>query len=534
MNDHDQPNIVQTGRSDWIVAICSVVFDLDVGQQLESVYPIAAISESTATSVAFHSFPDSMSMELQSRSSVRDSTFFFRLRRDGSRAEGADYIQSAYLYGFVFCRQRQDERLRRGGEQKSVIVLSEQPYSSALTPLAQYAGPLYFNNGQSALQEVYQEVLDWEPPTAGVRCMLEFGDTTLITQVPDPSTLPPPAPIEVLDQYSQLPMLPCASQDPGALHGAFHEVDVFTPFTALFHHLWTLWEMMLLAEPLLVVAPSPGECSTAVAALIALISPLPYSADFRPFFTIHDPDYHAMTAPDQPFPSHTNLPRLLGVTNRYFLKALPQWPNTVSVGTKPMQAVGGEKPKGGRVGRAMAAVRQRTLGSQPQLGDHVQALWTGYKPVTRPDQRLLDRLLTPAATDSASKTARMAVLNSQAVREHFVELTIAMLAPFAPYCEPPGPQSGDTPAPDQERPHLPAFSHAEFIEQLQRQPLPALLQQRFRSQAACVQFYKRFIECPNFMAWFERRRAAAAAWQACAFRKKCGAWAHMLEAARVR
>lgn len=73
--------------------------------------------------------------------------------------------------------------------------------------------------------QVYQEVLDWEPPTAGVRCMLEFGDTTLITVVPDPSTLPPPAPIEVLDQYSQLPMLPCASQDPGALRGAFHEAS---------------------------------------------------------------------------------------------------------------------------------------------------------------------------------------------------------------------------------------------------------------------------------------------------------------------
>ena len=58
------------------------------------------------------------------------------------------------ICSFVFCRQRQDERLRRGGEQKSVIVLSEQPYSSALIPLAQYAGPLYFNNGQSALEEV--------------------------------------------------------------------------------------------------------------------------------------------------------------------------------------------------------------------------------------------------------------------------------------------------------------------------------------------------------------------------------------------
>ena len=55
---------------------------------------------------------------------------------------------------FVFCRQRQDEKLKRGGEQKSVVVLSHQPYSSTLIPLAQYAGPLYFNNGSGALQEV--------------------------------------------------------------------------------------------------------------------------------------------------------------------------------------------------------------------------------------------------------------------------------------------------------------------------------------------------------------------------------------------
>ncbi len=63
----------------------------------------------------------------------------------------------------------------------------------------------------------------------------------------------------------------------------------------------------------------------------------------------------------------------------------------MSIGTKPAQAVGAQKLRGSRMGRAVAAVRQRTLGSQPQLGDHVQALWTGYKPVTKPDQQLLDR-----------------------------------------------------------------------------------------------------------------------------------------------
>ncbi len=58
------------------------------------------------------------------------------------------------LCSFVFCRQRADERLKRGGEQKSVAVLSCLPYSSVLTPLSQHAGPLYFNKGPSALRQV--------------------------------------------------------------------------------------------------------------------------------------------------------------------------------------------------------------------------------------------------------------------------------------------------------------------------------------------------------------------------------------------
>ena len=45
------------------------------------------------------------------------------------------------------------------------------------------------------------------------------------------------------------------------------------------------------------------------------------------------------------------------------------------------------------MGRVVAAVRQRTLGCQPQLGDHVQALWAGYKPVTKADQQLIDGCL---------------------------------------------------------------------------------------------------------------------------------------------
>ena len=73
---------------------------------------------------------------------------------------------------------------------------------------------------------MYQEVLDWEPPVPGVRCILEIGGSTLITQVPDASALPPPAPPELCDPYIPLPFLPSLAHKPGSLHGAFHEASL--------------------------------------------------------------------------------------------------------------------------------------------------------------------------------------------------------------------------------------------------------------------------------------------------------------------
>jgi hypothetical protein len=39
------------------------------------------------------------------------------------------------------------------------VVAAEQPYQSALTPLAHAAGPLFFSAGPGALQTVYEQVL---------------------------------------------------------------------------------------------------------------------------------------------------------------------------------------------------------------------------------------------------------------------------------------------------------------------------------------------------------------------------------------
>ena len=36
------------------------------------------------------------------------------------------------------------------------------------------------------------------------------------------------------------------------------QVDIFTPLRGVVKQLWQLWELMVLAEPLMVVGPTPG------------------------------------------------------------------------------------------------------------------------------------------------------------------------------------------------------------------------------------------------------------------------------------
>ena len=48
--DEDSPN-------DWVLAVCSIIFDIDVGQKLEASFPQNALSSDEENDIAFHSFP---------------------------------------------------------------------------------------------------------------------------------------------------------------------------------------------------------------------------------------------------------------------------------------------------------------------------------------------------------------------------------------------------------------------------------------------------------------------------------------------
>lgn len=58
----------------------------------------------------------------------------------------------------------------------------------------------------------------------------------------------------------------------------------------------------------------------------SLISPLKYSGDFRPFFTIHDSEFRDYTTKKCAPPNI-----ILGVTNPFFAKTLQHWPHLIKL-----------------------------------------------------------------------------------------------------------------------------------------------------------------------------------------------------------
>lgn len=56
----------------------------------------------------------------------------------------------------------------------------------------------------------------------------------------------------------------------------------------LVDQLWLIWELVLLAEPILIYSPGdPRRCSELVQWLVNIIRPLPFAGDYRPFFHMY-------------------------------------------------------------------------------------------------------------------------------------------------------------------------------------------------------------------------------------------------------
>ncbi|KAL9314344.1 hypothetical protein ACSQ67_019796 [Phaseolus vulgaris] len=487
------PSVDSESLQRWVVAFCAIRFDLEQGQLVEECYPQGCLSHEEELEIAYSSFPDSVSQH-QNRSSIHDCIFFFRIRRilkksldERSVADSSN--ASKFLYGYVFNRQRQDERLKRGGEQKSVVILSYNPYSSVFRPLLQIVGPLFFDVGKKALEHIAAYVSKWAAPVPGKVMDLPIGSASLKVNLPPAHSLP----VE----------------------------DLFGSFRGILLQLWLLWELLLIGEPILIIAPTPPQCCEAVASLVSLVAPLLCSVDFRPYFTIHDPIFARLNSiqEGEAFP-----PMILGVTNLFFLKALRNIPHIVSVGSPPPNSnrLALSSKSTGRISGSpeglgfqqlslkkfspsnlLSAVRLRRDGPLCLMTEHKEAIWSTFSAITKPDTSILNRLIDAGVSPRVEES--MSVVNNEILRRHFLELTTNFLTPFSPYFRISTPSEGSSPYIDP--PSLPPFNGDEFLASLSARGPGKFILKRMRSN--WLDLYRRFLHGPNFMPWFKRRRAVA-------------------------
>ncbi|XP_036762615.1 protein DENND6B isoform X4 [Manis pentadactyla] len=463
--------------SAWLECVCVVTFDLELGQALELVYPSDfRLTDKEKSSICYLSFPDSHS------GCLGDTQFSFRIRQCGRQrgpwhasdrcydrgAPASLQRELAHYFGYVYFRQVKDGSVKRGYFQKSLVLVSRLPFVRLFQTLLSLIAPEYFDKLAPCLEAVCSEIDQWPAPMPGQTLSLPVMGVILQVCIPSREDKPECSPLK---QCSHEHLLPAP-----VILTSVHELDLFRCFQPVLTHVQMLWELMLLGEPLVVLAPSPAASSEMVLALTSCLQPLRFCCDYRPYFTIHDSEFKEFSTRTQAPPNV-----VLGVTNPFFIKTLQHWPHILRVGEPKMS---GDLPKQVKLKKPS---RLKTLDTKP-------GLYTAYTAHLHRDKALLKRLLK-GLQKKRPWDAQAALL-----RRRLLELTQSFLLPLEQYMASLMPlQKSITPwkAPPQIRP----FCRDDFLHSLEHRG----------SQLTCtlkgdwLGLYRRFLHSPHFDGWYRQQ-----------------------------
>jgi len=453
-----------------LTCFCVVKFDIEIGQTLEYTYPPTSFTEEETTNICFLSFPDSNSNAPGTPTS--DVVYSFRTKR----IKGNGSTSDSFLNGYVFFRQEKNSNLARGYLQKSVVLLSRHAYVGLFRKVVSVVGPLLFEFGRTLLEASYQNIARWPPPKPGHTFELPILGSILTFHVPFSSSP------HIIDPSARSVAMVPRDQVVSNLQS----VNIYSVFKSVIQKLWLLWELVLVGEPLLVMSPSPAQCSDAVLGLVSLISPLPYSGDYRPYFTIHDSDFKEYTN------SSTSRSLILGVTNPFFFKALDHWPHVIVIGNSKHQ----QSRSSGTLENLQAKASKDPV--TKLVMDFRQSVNTNYRGSVEVDKKVMKQLI--GDTQSPLSNA----VNNELLRRHFLRLTETFLIPLERYFTSLMPLARSISI-FHRPPRLKPFDESEFLDIL------GTLDKRYviDNKAKEVALYRQFLQSCNFQGWFAERQQAA-------------------------
>lgn len=470
---------------DWLHSVAIVDFDIGVGQVLEHIYPPSAVlSDTEKTNICYLAFPDSNSGchgDTKFHISLRTKRALTPHQRAYNR-ECQPHLKAdlGHYWGYVYFRQVKDSTSKRGYFQKSFVLITRLPFHNFFYELIHRWAPAYFTSGLSTLEQGYEQIGSWPKLITNSQLQLHILGSIYQIYIPaaanrsvNESTTTETE--DVTNNNSTPGSIPISINSP-------NEIDVFGPLHTIIHHIQLMWELMLLGEPLVIIATSPTDSSHIVQALTSLIHPLEYHAEVYPYFTIHNTEFKEFAASSIPPPSV-----ILGVTNPYFAKTLQSWPHTVRI-SEPLQINhNSENPVPHR--------KLERVSLQKFLMDTSGSICTQHKLFLQKDKSLVKKIL------NGVKTRRPTAVQSVILRRYFLELTQSFMIPLERYMSTLMPLAKDISA--FRAPPVPSpFKEDTFLGTLELSgpQLTSTVKGDYEG------LYKRFFRSVNFRGWYQSRR----------------------------
>ncbi|KAK7461946.1 hypothetical protein VKT23_008378 [Stygiomarasmius scandens] len=451
----------------WILGIAIVDFDVDDGPVVNGVFPPLVLFPREAENIAFSAFPDSSQFDQGSQGHS------FRVREDqvSVTSDKRPVSNDGFIYGYSHFTQRKDSGSKRGYEQRSVVILTHHQLPALFTYICSIFGPLFQEHGIPMLEAACHNIATWSDPIPGA--FLELGFLGNVLQVEFPQNVD----AQQLTDTSSFR----EKYDP-RLHILASSAPLVPPplllFEACLSNLWSIWECVVLCEPILVFGSSPAQTSQAIWFFRDLLRPIPLGGDIRPYFTIHDKDHSALA---NKLPPKSGI--LLGVTNPFFDRTCSHWPHILSLGRKTSP--------------------QTATKTNPSLVSPGPA--PGWK--TKLHKRYIskDRVLLKQLEEACQGTEQQKLDASLMLRRHFCSRTNELLLPLARYLNTliPTPSELTNSSMKNGPPRLKPFNSTNFFASLKAHgtTLP------FRSTSKRTEFYERWLKTPAFGLWLGQQES---------------------------
>jgi len=577
----------------WLTCMCLVDFDLSLGQTLKFSYPSGQLTESEGKNVASLAFPDSHSSDVgcynfcfrfrtSSRPSSSDMKYpylfgfvFFCQKPDSTINRG--YFQKSlvlishlpftklflkvveivgplfFRYGHPIleasCRNISQWPCPTNGGKLTLPILGElvnanldpnstPPYSRPVRAIKclRRSQLIYPKKNVISIKKAYQQNFT-QMLAMGFRaevamealeeCSNNYNQAIAISRARMKEATGVEMCCEEIDLADLLNSESCI-ENPS---GVFQDVNIYEVFHNVLGSLWFLWECVITGKPIMVISQSPEVCTNAVLGLISMIAPVIYSGDFRPYFTIYDPDFKHFQGCDK----NDNLGSVvLGVTNPFFLRAYKNWENILYL--SGLERDNGDGEKGCKKASTSSSWKEpiklprraseqfsNPLLQKSKQNDcdysYVDRMVSRHSPYIEPEKKILRRLIRPSKSKKhdqqvgAVARERISAINTTLLRRYFRDLTNSFLRPFHIYL------AWDKKLLNRQNfnPYLSSvtllpFSEEEFLDEIRKAPKDYFKNLPVKGKRAnVVKLYSKFLRSPHFQPWFYSKREQAQA-----------------------